>query len=224
MSLTTNRARSELIIGITLAETFLLLLFVVWYGFSPEQGNSEIARLKDEVARLNKQIDGLKVQLKADQIRIDDLAEDRRILLIILGLDPKTFDPKAAGARKAIEDACKRLGQGLPKCELENVLIEASVVHGQTSMKVLLTSASLSAFMTSLGHHYPAVGVSITDPSIIQQFLDDVARYHPSSGVEGGECRFDYRLRWATSDDYLYGRERFERFFYPARNMRVPAQ
>jgi hypothetical protein len=88
-------------------------------------------------------------------------------------------------------------------------------------VKLLIGSDPLSAYMSDRGHRYPAVGASITDSSAINQFLDDVGSFYSSSILEGRACRFDYRLHWATNDDYHDGRERFERYFYPARNMQV---
>jgi hypothetical protein len=224
MASTTTPVRTDLVISMTLAELFLLLLFVVWYGFSSTINQDPLARLKDELAACNKEKSQLKGELKGAEEKIADLEDKLRIMLILLGL-PKDFDPTKAGAAAAINKACKEQCRSFPTCDQQNnVLIEASVIRGQISLKVLTSGGSLSTWMAGRGHRYPAVGVSITDPPAIQRFLDDVSHYYPSSKVEGRECRFDYRLRWASDADYRKGRVLFEPYFYPAGITQVPEQ
>jgi len=211
-------SRTDLVISMTLAEVFLLLLFVVWHGFSATINNDPVALLKEKVAKLETANSEFDKQLRGAKEKIVDLQWRLDFLHTYLRLPPE-FNERNENAGAYVKNACKEECRSSPVCERpDNVLVEASVIHGQISIKVLSSSQHLSAWLAGLGHHYPPVGVPITGGGQIQEFLEDVRSYYSSSSskVDGKECRFDYRLKWASNDDYHDGRVGFEGYFYPA--------
>ena len=47
-------------------------------------------------------------------------------------------------------------------------------------------------------------------------FLQDVYQYEKDRG-----CRFNYRLKYATDNDYRKAREGFEKYFYPEKMIKT---
>lgn len=201
--------RTGLIINMTLAETFLLLLFVVWYGHTAILRQDPVARMKERLAWLEKENESLTKKLKQANNKIADLERRLELWHQLTGFDNPPTPEEIIEWRK---EACR----SHPKCEQNNVLVHASVVWGQISMKLLTESPKLSKWLADSGRPRPAVGVAIADRAMIQGFLDAVRDYYANERVNGSECRFDYRLTYGSKEDYYDGRELFEQYFYPA--------
>ena len=56
--------RTDLVINMTLAEIFLLLLFVVWYGHTAILRSDPVAQMKEKLARLERENEQLTTELK----------------------------------------------------------------------------------------------------------------------------------------------------------------
>lgn len=207
----TKPERTDLVINMTLAEIFLLLLFVVWYGHTPIMGPGEIARLKEQVDRLEKENQTLKNNLRDAKDEISDLKQRlewwRRVF--------PTIDTTIEG-KGTPEEVRSDAGRGFRRCQDINVLIRASVIRGQQSMVWITESPQLTQWITSTGRDHPRFGVRLTDPKEIDSFLSLISDYYHYRKEIGIECRFDYQLTYATKEDYYDGRERFEKFFYPS--------
>jgi len=61
----------------------------------------------------------------------------------------------------------------------------------------------------------------LSRPGDINRLLNGVLSYQRTVEGQLRDCRFDYRFLYRTSDDYMRGREKFERYFYPARVQHV---
>jgi hypothetical protein len=203
--------RTDLVISMTLAETFLLLLFVVWYGYTTiPDSRRMVAVIEERLARIEKENERLARELKQANGRIADLESLLKQWEALTGFDNPP-SPDVFG--DWIKEACR----SHPKCEQNNVLVHASVVRGQVSMVWLTESPKLSESLAKSGRPHPTVGVRITDMKMIQAFLDGVRDYYSSNPTKDGtECRFDYRLTYESKEDYYDGRELFEHYFYPA--------
>jgi len=185
--------RSDFVVGLTLAELFLLLIFVVWYQHTAllrNQHNQEqqLSQLHTKVALLDDKLDAWR----------------------------QVTGSETAGAFAArANEWCRELGRGYAKCEQDNVLVDASVVKGRISMRFLTRSASLWKWLADSGRSEPPLHVEITDPSAIHTLLEEVAGYYRYARIRGSKCRFDYRMTYLSKEDYYDGRELFERYFYP---------
>src|SRR4051812_32086173 len=67
--------RTDLVVSMTLAELFLMLLFVVWYAFTPERDEMEAekARLVDEVVSLRRELHDAQEKNDKARLKIEDL-------------------------------------------------------------------------------------------------------------------------------------------------------
>jgi len=211
----TRSERTDLVISMTLAEIFLLILFVIWYGYSTILGNpDENALLKEQLNRLQNENERFSKELRQAKDKIDDL---QRRLDIWRNLTDFENPPSSAEFEEWKKEACR----SNPKCEEDNVLVHAVVVKGKISMKLLTQTSRLSEWFENKGYTLPKVNVNITDSNIIKTFLGRVRDFYSSTNMEGTECRFDYRLTYGSKEDYYDGRELFERYFYPAGLSRV---
>lgn len=208
----TKPERTDLVISMTLAEIFLLIMFIIWYGYSPILGMpDENALLKAQLNRLQNENDKFSKELKQAQNEIADLKKRLNWWRDWTGLDNPPSTPEET---KVVMD---KLCRSNPKCdENNNVLIHATVVKGQISMELLVQSQRFSVWFSNKGYPLPQVNANITDLNIIKTFLDRVRDFNSSTKQEGTECRFDYRLTYGSKEDYYDGRELFERYFYPA--------
>ncbi|MEM4283835.1 MAG: hypothetical protein QXS96_05025 [Candidatus Caldarchaeum sp.] len=203
------RERTGLIINMTLAETFLLVLFVIWYGHTAILRQDPLAPIMERLARLEKENERLTKELKQANDQVADLKRRLELWHRLTGFENPPTPEEFIEWRK---EACR----SHPKCEQNNVLVHASVVQGQASMVLLTESPRLSKWLRDSGRPRPPTGVRITDMRTIQAFLDAVRDYYANERAHGAECRFDYRLTYGSKEDYYDGRELFERYFYPA--------
>ncbi|MBI4428095.1 MAG: hypothetical protein HY562_03140 [Ignavibacteriales bacterium] len=211
--------RTDLVINMTLAEIFLLLLFVVWYGYTPIIDTpGEIARLKEQLARLENENQSLKNDLRDVRNEISDLKQRldwwRRVSPTIVDLELITPP----------EVAQREIGRGFRRCQDINVLIRASVIRGQQSIVWMTESPQLTQWIKSAGRTRPQFGVRLTDHNEIDSFLALIRDYYQNTREIGTECRFDYQLMYETKEDYYDGREKFEKFFYPSGITRLRGQ
>ncbi len=197
-----------MVINMTLAEIFLLLLFVVWYGHTPITAPG--ARLKEEVDRLQKENQALKNNLRDAKDEIYDLKQRldwwRRVSPTIVSLELNTPPEVARG----------EMGRGFRRCQDNNVLIRASVIRGQQAIAWITESPQLVEWIKISGRTLPRFGVWLSHPQEIDSFLALIRDYYQNQRQIGAECRFDYQLTYETKEDYYDGRERFEKLFYPS--------
>jgi hypothetical protein len=196
-----SRTRTDLIIGMTLAETFLLLLLIIWYGRSTISRDNVLQSLKQTVASLGN-------ENRKDEEEIAQLKQRLDVWRQLTGSE----SPSPA----VIEKLRGETYRGVAKCEENNVLIEASILKGHISVRLLQHSPRLSQWLAESGRPQLPVGVQLTDRSTIESFLTDIGEFYHQAKLSGAECRFDYRMVYESKEDYFDGRQYFERYFYPA--------
>jgi hypothetical protein len=207
----TRPERTSLIISMTLAETFLLLLFVVWYGYTSILGNLDSnARIKEQLERFIKENKQLKNEINQTQEQIAALKRRLDLWHRITGFDNPPSISELTEWRK---EACR----SHPKCSNDNVLIHAYVCKGKQWIVLETESPELKQWIGDAGYNLPPIGVPITNPERIQAFLSMIQDYYTAKKKEDDECRFDYYLTYESKEDYYDGRELFEHYFYPAR-------
>jgi uncharacterized coiled-coil protein SlyX len=199
-----------MVISMTLAELFLMLLFVVWYGFTPVSGDAELARLKDTVARLEQEVTAARKTLAENKKQIEDLTAR-------LDWWRKRYPTEAAdeGKPPAAPGGLGDGKRGHGKCAPDNVLIEASVQQGNTSLRVLARPPEVVQSFEKLGATYPDVKVWLDEPDV-ERFLASLRRVNASA-----MCRWDFRLYYETKVDGFDGLERFQLVFYLARKFQA---
>lgn len=196
----------------TLAEVFLLLLIVGWYG----------SRLESEAAGYSTPRPAAVVEkelIEAKSALARSEAENRRLQLQVREfealLEHLASLVKARGpldTQQAITDAVKKFGadarRGKPGCRVSNILLSAVVADGQMSATLHQTVQGYAAESVLSGRR-------------LERLLADVSAFYRERRSDGSECVFDYNLRWRTDADYRMGRQHFERYFYLARERRV---
>lgn len=203
--------RTDLVISMTLAEIFLLLLFVIWFGYSQILGSpDDRARLLERAKRLEQENESLQAELRETNSQIDALKKRLEAWRIITGFDQP---PSSTGWDEFKEEVCREM----PKCADENVLVAAEILNGCLTMSVVENCPELRSWVTTQGYSYPTIGSAICSRDSILDFLERVREFYSESKSAGGECRFDYALTYRTKEDYFDGRELFERYFYPAK-------
>jgi hypothetical protein len=205
--------RSELVMGITLAEVFLLLVFVVWYGTVPTQAGpdpcqedkKEIARLRDENARL--------IKLSKDAALIpfyQRILDSIRVELKISSSDWKINE--LPGLIKGAMIKAKEEGaRGKPACSPQNVLVEIKTIDQHTTVRIL------QALPEVFGNGKWTADY-ILEKEEIPQFLAAVNAYY---GSRKPTCAFDAKYFHRSDSDFVLNAEQFEPYFYIAARKRI---
>ena len=185
------QGRRDLVLAMTLAEVFLLLLFVVWIASRAQAGEIDLPGLQRKIASLDEQVK----QFKKDneELKAWKVAYERFITGLGYEL-PKTPD----GA--VLLPGGGNGGKDWPACEPgRNRLLQGGVISGELRIRFLREFS----------------------PSGIQagSELQGVSAEDTLAKVEGfqirSHCRFHYRLEFVSNSDYRLGRQRMERVFYP---------
>jgi hypothetical protein len=201
--------RTDLVISMTLAEIFLLLLFVVWYSLT----NPAVARPFPDPWERIKALEAERDKLAADLARAQKSADE---LQRLTDFWQQNFGMDIPGTKEAVKEFVAEAGRGYPKCQDNNLLVRVSVLNGDETMVLTADSPSLWQFFISRGISRPAIGVQVPS-SRLTDFLAGVSDYYQAKSRESRGCRFDYWLTYATAEDYLYGRRKFEDYFYAGR-------
>jgi hypothetical protein len=207
--------RGELVLSMTLAEIFLLLLIVGWYGMRLESEEGVVAPPTPEAilqAELKKAQDALNHSEDARRALERQVEENRKILDWLqdhYGGGPKITLQELQALVRAHEDRIRtEARRGKPTCASSNVLLRVVADGGQTSLDLLETPPFEGNFRRA--QHF-ATGADI------DQLLLAVESFYAKRKASKAECAFDYELWWRTDSDYRSARQRFERHFYPAR-------
>jgi hypothetical protein len=194
----------------TIAEVFLLLMFVMWLGsvIADEGLGGELdpTFLKEELDRQNKKLQ----DMSAERDRLKNTAEALRIMLGAPTLSER--DLKDALLRKMSEaaDAARR---GKPACSSANVLVDVSADAGRMSVTVVTTDRSVLDWLKE--RH-------VNGDRLAEQAGQSALFEATRSWYVEHDCRFDYRLQYRTAEDYQRGRQTFEQFYYPAGIRAIP--
>jgi hypothetical protein len=164
--------------------------------------------MKEQLARLERENEKLSRELKQANEQLTDLNSR-------LDWWRKNFPAVVEGSSG--EEARLAASRGHPKCQENNILVHGSVCYGRVSMTWIAESPGLSKWLADSGYAEPRVGATVSGAGAIQNTLGPIREYYASTGMNGTQCRFDYRLSYGSDSDYRYARQQlFERVFYPA--------
>lgn len=205
-----GRGPGDLVLGLTLAEVFLLLLFVVWLGVVGEDGAGATPTVSaaELAARLAKVESSL-----ADEERrrreAEKQAEDFRIRLEMVRRMVGGTGISEDEIKAGVERFAETIRRGSPRCDTRNTLVHVVVDGGAVDLEIVGSSEVLSPIVDATTVR------RLTGRGEIARLLQQVNRYYAIRRAEQRECRFDYRLTYTTAEDYLFARSYFEAYFYP---------
>ncbi|WP_447602675.1 hypothetical protein [Nitrospira sp. Nam80] len=196
-------------LGLSLVEVMLLLVFAALIlhvtdnveggGQEPHQGAGE-RKSPDP---------GLQARLQAATEQSGDLEKRLNDMTVFLN-ELKVMVGAKASTKESFQEAVETLKRGYALCQKNNnTLIEASVQNGEETLQVI--GDIPPDLIVNL-----AKGDQTSDLEQIVSFVQDVYQYEKDHS-----CRFNYRLKYATDNDYRKGREGFEKYFYPERMIRT---
>ena len=113
-------------------------------------------------------------------------------------------------SKEGFQEAIDNLKRGYSLCQKDNnTLLETSIQNGAETVQVIGDiPADLIAGL--------AKGDQTSDLDQIVSFIQDVYEYEKDH-----KCRFNYRLKYATDNDYRKAREVYEKYFYPEKIIRI---
>ena len=202
-------SRSGWALGLSLVEVMLLLVFaalivyvagnVEGRGQEPPQGvkgpTSQDADLQARLDATTEKNNHLEKQLGDMTLFVDELK-------LMVGAKVAT--------KEGFHEAIESLKRGYALCQKDdNTLIESSVQNGVETLQVI------GEIPSDLGVNM-VKGDQTSDLDQIVSFIQDVYQYEKDHS-----CRFNYRLKYATDNDYRKARESFEKYFYPEKMIRT---
>lgn len=195
--------RSGWALGLSLVEVMLLLVFaamMVYVTDTVEGSGQETQQIVDEP---------LQARLDAATEKSNDLEEQLNEMTLFVN-EVKLMVGAKGSTKEGIQEAIENLKRGYALCQKNsNTLIEASVQNGVETIQVI--GDIPSDLMVNL-----VKGDQTSDLDQIVPFLQDVYQYEKDQS-----CRFNYRLKYATDNDYRKAREGYERYFYPEKMIRT---
>lgn len=195
--------RSGWALGLSLVEVMLLLVFaamMVYVTDTVEGSGQETQQSVDEP---------LQARLDAATEKSNDLEEQLNEMTLFVN-EVKLMVGAKGSTKEGIQEAIENLKRGYALCQKNsNTLIEASVQNGVETIQVI--GDIPSDLRVNL-----VKGDQTSDLDQIVPFLQDVYQYEKDQS-----CRFNYRLKYATDNDYRKAREGYEKYFYPEKMIRT---
>jgi hypothetical protein len=195
--------RSGWALGLSLVEVMLLLVFaamMVYVTDTVEGSGQETQQIVDEP---------LQARLDAATEKSNDLEEQLNEMTLFVN-EVKLMVGAKGSTKEGIQEAIENLKRGYALCQKNsNTLIEASVQNGVETIQVI--GDIPSDLRVNL-----VKGDQTSDLDQIVPFLQDVYQYEKDQS-----CRFNYRLKYATDNDYRKAREGYEKYFYPEKMIRT---
>lgn len=208
---------NDLVIGMTLAEVFLLLLILGWYGSrleSEEAGREPVPPaeiLAKELNEANRALD----EAKLEQQRLEGKLHEFEKILDWLGEHLGSRKPirDVASADAAIRDYTFGVKRGKAVCEAQNTLVQ--VVSDQDTLTMILRQPF------KVGNTTFDVNQTLVGPFEIERFLLEVQKYYSERRLAERDCAFDFTLAWRTDRDFRVAKKKFEPYFYPAGDRQI---
>lgn len=195
--------RSGWALGLSLVEVMLLLVFaamMVYVTDTVEGSGQETQQSVDEP---------LQARLDAATEKSNDLEEQLNEMTLFVN-EVKLMVGAKGSTKEGIQEAIENLKRGYALCQKNsNTLIEANVQNGVETIQVI--GDIPSDLRVNL-----VKGDQTSDLDQIVPFLQDVYQYEKDQS-----CRFNYRLKYATDNDYRKAREGYEKYFYPEKMIRT---
>ena len=204
-----TESRSSWALGLSLVEVMLLLVFaalIVYVTDNVESRGQEPLQGVD----VSKALDAdLQAKLDAVTEKSDDLQRRLNDMTLFVNELKLMVDAKVS-TKEGFREAIESLKRGYALCQKDNnTLIEASVQNGEETLQVI--GDIPSDLVVNLEK-----GDETSDFDQIVSFMQDVYQYEIDH-----KCRFNYRLKYATDNDYRKAREGFEKYFYPEKMIRT---
>jgi hypothetical protein len=201
--------RSGWVLGLSLVEVMLLLVFaaLIVYVTDNVEGRGHEPR---QSVREPKSLDpALQARLDMATSKSDDLEGQLNDMTLFVN-ELKLMVGAKVSTKEGFQEAIENLKRGYSLCQKNNnTLIEASVQNGAETLQVI--GDIPSDLIVNL-----AKGDQTSDLDQIVSFIQDVYQYEKDHS-----CRFNYRLKYATDNDYRKAREGFEKYFYPEKMIRT---
>jgi hypothetical protein len=180
-------------LGLSLVEAMLLLVFAALIVYVTDNVEGRGQEPHQGVDQPQSRDPALQATLDAASAKSDDLerqVHEMRFFVNELKLMVGAKVPTKEGFQEAIDN----LKRGYALCQKHsNTLIEASVQNGVEALQVI---GDIPAdLIVDL-----AKGDQTSDLDQIVSFIQDVYQYEKDHG-----CRFNYRLKYATDNDYKKG-------------------
>ena len=204
-----TESRSNWVLGLSLVQVILLLFFATMLMYVTENVDVQGQESHEGVGEMKTHDATLRTRLDAATERNDDL--EKQLGDITQLVDELKLMVGAKGSSKeGFQEAIESLKRGYSLCQKDdNTLIEARVHNGAESLQVI--GDIPSDLIVNL-----AKGDQTSDLDEIIPFIQDVYEYEKDH-----KCRFNYRLKYATDNDYRKAREGYEKYFYPEKIMRT---
>ena len=204
-----TESRSDWVFGLSLFQVTLLLCFAAMLVYVTEQGEVSGQEPQQGAGDTKTQDGSLRAGLDAATARNTELEKQLGEMALLVD-DVKLMVGAKAPSKEGFQDAVETLKRGYALCQKDdNTLIEARVQNGAETVNVIGEIPSDLAVTL-------AKGDSTSDLEQIVSFIQDVYEYEKEH-----KCRFNYRLRYATDNDYRKGRDGYEKYFYPEKLLRI---
>ena len=202
-------SRSGWALGLSLVEVMLLLVFAAMIVYVTDNVEGWSQEPQTIVDNPKIQDSGLQASLDAATKKSNDLEQQVHNMTVLVN-EVKLMVGAKVSTKEGFQEAIESLRRGYALCQKEdNTLIEASVQNGAETVQVV--GDIPSDLQVNL-----VKGDQTSDLDQIVSFIQDVYQYEKDHG-----CRFSYRLKYATDNDYKKARKGFERYFYPEKMIRT---
>ncbi|SRR6266568_1464295 len=210
----------DLVMSMTLAEIFILLVLVLWWGSALEaQGDGSptvaIAVLNGQLADLRAEHDKLRADRDRANRELEEALGRLEAVRAMLGARDTSLRAFGEGLGSQLAVAKETGKRGRPKCVDANTLIQVNA-DGTLTATLVTGDAKTLAELRTLGAN-TGDRDSVLDRSDLERLLGAVSEYYRHHN----DCRFDYRLQYRSTADYHDARQWLERVFYPERVVRL---
>ena len=204
-----TESRSNWVLGLSLVQVILLLFFATMLMYVTENVDVQGQESHEGVGEMKTHDATLRTRLDAATERNDDLEKQLGDITQLVD-ELKLMIGAKGSSKEGFQEAIESLKRGYSLCQKDdNTLIEARIHNGAESLQVI--GDIPSDLIVNL-----AKGDQTSDLDEIIPFIQDVYEYEKDH-----KCRFNYRLKYATDNDYRKAREGYEKYFYPEKIMRT---
>ena len=202
-------ARSDWVFGLSLIQVMLLLFFAATLIYVTQNGDVSGQEPSPGFGETNHHEVSLRARLDAAMEKNHALEQELGDMSALVG-ELRLMVGAKAQSKDGFREAIETLKRGYALCQKDdNTLIEATIRQGAENVQVI--GEIPSDLYVNL-----AKGTSTSDLDEIVSFIQDVYEYEKDH-----KCRFNYRLRYATDNDYRKAREGYEKYFYPEKMIKV---
>ena len=204
-----TESRSNWVFGLSLVQVLLLLFFAVAILYVTERG--EVGGQEPGPASQPTAAKDLSLHAGLDAATAKNADLQQRIGEMTGFVDELKLMVGAKNASKeGFQEAIDTLKRGYALCQKDdNTLIEAKIYNGAETVQVIAEIPS--DLSVTLGK-----GQQTSDLEQIVSFIQDVYEYEKDH-----KCRFNYRLKYGTDNDYRKGRDGYEKYFYPEKLVKI---